>query len=264
MLKHQDNSQPQPPTQPAAQVRVTPEELAAAVTALQIRKEGAPGTIAIGDAVDELGLDATPEEVLAEVEARRRVAPKKRRITIWSYCLLALGLSGVLLGVRLAGVAVVNKFASIPPTAVTFPRAGSLAAVGNEQTAYIDTRGLKQIIGGTPEAQIRVYPHSEIIRWGLIKHDGQTYIQAYTPTTTERTMQAGTFNIFNFENADLNGSAKGLIYLGGGNYDTDVKITLPVRGFKCLDTQQLGQQAKVTITNAHTDDHLWDNFEHNH
>ena len=52
-------------------VRVTPEELAAAVTALQIRKEGQPGTIAIGDAVEELGLDVTPEEVLAEVQARR-------------------------------------------------------------------------------------------------------------------------------------------------------------------------------------------------
>ena len=54
MLKHEDNSQTPFPS--AAQVRVTPEELAAAITALQIRKEGQPGTIAIGDAVEELGL----------------------------------------------------------------------------------------------------------------------------------------------------------------------------------------------------------------
>lgn len=79
MLKHEDNPQAQPQTPPssAAQVRVTPEELAAAVTALQIRKEGQPGTIAIGDAVEELGLDVTPEEVLAEVQARRQAKPKK-------------------------------------------------------------------------------------------------------------------------------------------------------------------------------------------
>ena len=57
MLKHEDN--PQISSQSAAKVRVTPEELAAAITALQIRKEGQTGTIAIGDAVEELGLDVT-------------------------------------------------------------------------------------------------------------------------------------------------------------------------------------------------------------
>ncbi len=67
MLNHE-----QPPeslSPPAAQVRVTPEELAAALARLEARRAGADGKIAIGDAVSELSLDATPEEVLAEVRA---------------------------------------------------------------------------------------------------------------------------------------------------------------------------------------------------
>ena len=83
MLKHENapQAQPQAPSQCAAQVRVTPEELAAAVTALQIRKEGQPGTIAISDAVEELGLDGSPEEILKEVEAQRRSAHKRLSFT---------------------------------------------------------------------------------------------------------------------------------------------------------------------------------------
>ena len=67
MLNHE-----QPPeslSPPASQVRVTPEELAAALARLEARRAGADGKIAIGDAVNELSLDATPEEVLAEVRA---------------------------------------------------------------------------------------------------------------------------------------------------------------------------------------------------
>ena len=98
MLKHEDN--PQSPSPSAAKVRVTPEELAAAVTALQIRKEGSPGTIAIGDAVDELGLDVSPEEVLAELERlhkrtreQTQTALRKRKATVLASFLL-LCLSG--------------------------------------------------------------------------------------------------------------------------------------------------------------------------
>ncbi len=100
MLKHQDISQAQPqmPSPSAAKVRVTPEELAAAITALQIRKEGQPGTIAIGEAVEELGLDVTPEEVLAEVQAWQQATPQRARRQRGRSFVLALGIAGVLLG----------------------------------------------------------------------------------------------------------------------------------------------------------------------
>ena len=108
MLKHEES--PQTPPLPAAQVRVTPEELAAAVTALQIRKEGQPGTIAIGDAVEELELDVTPNEVLAEVQARRQAKPNKARRLRGQRFVFALGIFGVFLGLAVDGKGLLQVF----------------------------------------------------------------------------------------------------------------------------------------------------------
>ena len=84
MLKQEIN-----PEEQAAKVRVTPEELVAAVAALEARKQGASVTIAIGDAVDELSLDNSPEDILREVQARRegvrgrqRTASRRRKWVI--------------------------------------------------------------------------------------------------------------------------------------------------------------------------------------
>jgi hypothetical protein len=53
-------------------LRVTPDELACAVAAVEARRDAANNdTIAIGDAIDQLGLRVSPEEVAAEVDARR-------------------------------------------------------------------------------------------------------------------------------------------------------------------------------------------------
>ncbi len=60
---------------PAAQIRVTPEELAAAMSALEAGKQEAAhhleGTVPIGQVVEEMGLEATPEEVWAQVQKQR-------------------------------------------------------------------------------------------------------------------------------------------------------------------------------------------------
>ncbi len=59
----------------AEQVRVTPEELVEAMSALEARRERETlersRTISIGEAINELGLQATPEELLAAVAATR-------------------------------------------------------------------------------------------------------------------------------------------------------------------------------------------------
>lgn len=98
MLKHEN-----PEEHPAAHVRVTPEELTAAVAALEARRQGIPDTLAIGDAVTELSLTNTPEDILREVQARREREQKQRRRTAikrkWAaslslslFCLLGFGL----------------------------------------------------------------------------------------------------------------------------------------------------------------------------
>jgi len=70
---------------PASQRRVTPQELTRALAAIETKKEEAArrqeeeersvaGTITLGEAVEELGLESTPEEIWAEVQAQHAQA----------------------------------------------------------------------------------------------------------------------------------------------------------------------------------------------
>lgn len=72
MLQHE---QEQPLETPAAQIRVTSEELAQAINALEASKDESArrlaGTVPIGEVVQELRLEATPEEVWAQVQRQR-------------------------------------------------------------------------------------------------------------------------------------------------------------------------------------------------
>lgn len=73
MLQHESHEQPT--TTPAAQIRVTSEELTQAINALQASKDEAArhlaGTVPIGEVVKELNLEATPEEVWTQVQKQR-------------------------------------------------------------------------------------------------------------------------------------------------------------------------------------------------
>ncbi len=82
MLKHDETQH-----LPAAQQRVTAEELARAVSAVDEARaaEQISGTTPIGQVVDELNLDATPEEIWAQVQVQRvedaaRTSPAARQV----------------------------------------------------------------------------------------------------------------------------------------------------------------------------------------
>lgn len=80
MLKHEqtDPSTVSPtlplPVPNAAEARVTPDELNAALQALEDQQSS---TVAIGSVVEELRLNATPEEIWAQVEKQRAEAVPK-------------------------------------------------------------------------------------------------------------------------------------------------------------------------------------------
>lgn len=77
MLEHEPQETPAPQTFtaqiPAAERRVSAEELTRAVSALEDAKaaERVAGVAPIGQVVEELGLDSTPEEIWAQVEKQR-------------------------------------------------------------------------------------------------------------------------------------------------------------------------------------------------
>jgi len=79
MLQHEPLEQT--PETPAAQIRVTSEELAQAINALEASKDAAArhlaGTVPIGEVVQELKLEATPEEIWAQVQRQRAQAAQR-------------------------------------------------------------------------------------------------------------------------------------------------------------------------------------------
>ncbi len=202
MLKHEDISQS--PSSPASKVRVTPEELAAAITALQIRKEGQPGTIAIGDAVEELGLDVTPEEVLAEVQAWRQAKPKKERQSRGRRFVLALGLVGILLGIGINSGILTQAQNSlqaqssqlVPGTdpyhvepgilalnpALPSPVVTTLAETPDGKTVYCSVGGISVAATSryTQEAQPEVNDPITEMSWPVVKHGKDLYVRGWT------------------------------------------------------------------------------------
>ena len=197
MLKHENLTETQPQNPPAAQVRVTPEELAAAITALQIRKEGQPGTIAIGDAVEELGLDVTPEEVLAEVRARQ-VTPSRKRLIRGRRFILALGVAGILLGIGVNSGMLTQAQSSqlVPGTdpyhvepsilalnpALPKPVVTTLAEAPDGKTVYCSVRGISvaETSRYTQEAQPEVNDAVTEMNWPVVKYGKDLYVRGWT------------------------------------------------------------------------------------
>ena len=74
MLKHGEDTEADAPVS-APQARVTPQELSDALAAIEARKQAEAsrlaGTIPIEQAVSELHLDSSPEELWAEVQVQR-------------------------------------------------------------------------------------------------------------------------------------------------------------------------------------------------
>lgn len=260
MLKQTEHAET--PTPNAAQVRVTPEELAAALSHLEAGSAGRDGKIAIGKAVEELSLDAAPEDILRAVEAARQQTARRRRNRRRGLTALLAGLAAV----SGLGMVVFERLPrAVPAAPVVAVPSNTLFALKDDQTAYVDTHGLKQIINYKSPSHIQTYPHSKGIRWGIIKHDGGVYVQAYTLKTTEQGINSSkTFDLRNAEYADLTGGEKGYIVDAASRMHPDVKVTLPLKGLRYRDSQQLDNQAVLMDSSVRSDDHLWDNFEHNH
>ena len=250
MLKHEDTPQTQLP--PAAQVRVTPEELAAAVTALQIRKEGQPGTIAIGDAVEELGLDVTPEEVLVEVQARRQAAPKKKRQVRGQRFVLALGLAGVLLGAVLGEDAWLHLHDS-SDMAQTDANLTPVSLKLDPNLTVGDTSGKIEMLSEVGDNQpVRCtfdnqsstlqyyYPNSSAL-WRLVKHDGKIYVRGWMLNVSSKVMAEDGVDVATENNSGFN-----------------VPITLPLDSFKVMPL--VGSIASFHAVNIHLDKYAYEKW----
>ena len=264
MLKHEDN--PQMPPQSAAQVRVTPEELAAAVTALQIRKEGQPGTIAIGDAVDELGLDVTPEEVLAEVQASR-AAHGRKRFSLRSLLLrqrlglyfaigtLVIGFEYIWARLDAPNGPDTNTSSAVSVSYVASPSAAPAPVhiTADSDLNVADASGEIRLLWEVGDNQpvrctldnqnsnFSQYSPAFPASWTLIKHQGKIYVRGWMLHVSPRVMQAHGIDV---------------AYLNNSGFT--VPVTLSLDGFTV--TPDTGSYAEFHANDIHLDKHAYEKW----
>lgn len=260
MLKHEDNPTSEP--LPAAKVRVTPTELADALAVMQARKEGDLDTIALGDAVHDLNLDETPEDVLRVVQARREevqreqaTSRRKTKRTRW------LALTAAMFAVfpvthllRTHGQTHSASPAAIATPAViaeALPEMQTVSAVPNEQEFYADAHALAQMFQKAPAEQIIVHRTQADPMWSLIKHGGKIYLEAYTPPISENQLKqkhAVLYSVPLDRYATLEGS-KELFYR---------QAEVPLATLSLEDSQMKGPAEQITVSHIVPDSYLWE------
>lgn len=268
MLKHEDNPQTSAPSpsQPASEVRVTPEELAAAITRLEARKDThqhqADSTVAIGDVVEQLGLDATPEEILLEVESGRRSASLQRGTRMSVKQRLGLILTGGLLAASLVVIRMVPEFAGGPT-----PRSDALIVVAsppyapepqrilvNPDLLVGDASGKLVLLSEVGDNQpvhctyniggFKQYsPDSPSATWTLVKHDGRLYARGWMPKMSPKVLQS--------EGADVSAVKRARFI---------VPITLPLKGLSASVSGGASSDAEFHAQNIHLDKHAYEKW----
>ena len=261
MLKHEQPEEPL--SQPAAQVRVTPEELAAAVARLEARRAGADGKIAIGDAVSELSLDATPEEVLAEVRAGQAhfqaVKPKHLSLRERAGLVLAGGaILWALMGYFLSShphtsSPAISQVTSISSTA-NAPRKISLdpnLVVGDAKGKLVQLSEVGDNVpvkcsfsGDTNSFGFSAYSSSDETPWTLIKHNGKVYLRGLVQPTTSKVLST--------DGADLICPSPEVTPPPGYHGF----ITLPVDGFDAVPEGP----SELKVVNVHSDQHAYEKW----
>ncbi len=170
MLQHE---QPELQTQTnAADARVTPEELSAAVKALEEKQSS---TVAIGSVVDELRLNATSEQIWDEVQQQRAqdaaaqtpsaqsfaVMPKarpRRRVRWWAIAVVGVVVWGALHNISIQtspSVTTTSRTTTItsrtmnttPPPAV-IPSGQAITISGDGQSETIPVQGKDVVVTG--------------------------------------------------------------------------------------------------------------------
>lgn len=216
MLHHEE----EPENVGAAQVRVTAEEFARAVARHQARREEAAqkleGTVSLGDAVRELNIDITPEELLAEVQAARAEAqavhavPQARRRPRWGLFAASAGLLAAL-AVSLYGLrqavaplpADVQMSAATLSTVIPITAPDTILVQDNSGKSPV-LRTLQEIPNGVPVhcSLTQTDGHASLAdfsnpstAWTVIKYNGQVYVRGWIANMSRQAMHAGNVTL---------------------------------------------------------------------
>jgi hypothetical protein len=246
MLHHQTDSTEE--TSVSANARVTPEELAKALAAIEARQEQSAtetaNTIPIGDAIRQLGFDASSDEIWTEVQAQRQSQvqtirtrmPRKVRLRLWlAACAGVFGLVGIISAIDTQNTTS-NVQITAPPMQMMMPPAPrtfikTLAEIQNHETFYCDADTAEKILkGSVPLSQILVTDGAptqgqEISSsWEFTKNNGKLSLHGFMAPRSPAAMQAGEIPIYNMRFDDT----------GEGGLNYSEPLTLPLGKFKLV------------------------------
>ncbi len=240
---------------PLANLRVTPQELAEAVAAVESRREGEGGgrdTIAIGDAIEQLGLSVTPQEVYAEIRRKQAAQqqatipavmpvalPKKRlrfRAILWRTVITAslIGNAVWLAAPVPTRQVVFETGKSTPASMKPFVQGGSIRAseVTAERPGYAKLYQLHELATGS------ALPKNTMLRadyfsagagesqWKISKLDGKYVVQGYTYPEGQSSMHMNNGTVVSGDKANF--------FSHNMNDETMLPRTIPLDEFKSI------------------------------
>lgn len=257
----QSQEEPDAPV-PAAQVRVTPQELASALARLESRHEAGrqheAGTVALGEAVQELGLPVTPEELWREVQSDRaqaQPAPLRSKQT------RAARLSGVAAATLLAvmGMFALSQTRSVPPTPepaivlapatpqaapISLPQGLVVRDTGNRMvllSEVADNRPVLCNLTATDQTAAFAPFASDSQHWTLVKHGGRVYLRGWIADMSPAALRSSPVEIHPLRQYVVSAGLH------------PVPVTLPVDGF--MSTPGLTNDDMISATGVKPDAH---------
>jgi hypothetical protein len=229
VLRHQEETSIAPhAAASAAETRVTPQELADALTAIEARRterdRQIEGTIPIGEAVRQLGLEIAPDEILEEVRAQRtrqaaveeaqtlRAAQPKARPRPWLW-LVALVFAPFFLYSLRSGTRVPPSPAATPVLSSSQQSAilvvdeigergvlRTLAEIGDGRPVRCGwTDAVSLLTGGEASSYgyMEGQEQSGPKRWRIIKHGGRIYLRGWLALPmSEAALQTGAVTLY--------------------------------------------------------------------
>ncbi len=199
--------------------RVTPEELSAAIRAIEERKaqerKRIAETVGVAEIVRELGIDASPEEILREVEAQRLKQASEPMLE-------AAGLNKKFYDKPFAGTSI-KKMAAAAVFSITVivftaapaiwsarmadrakilspPISETLAQVPDNHPVTCDTANLEKLVETHGKGQIVVTDGLNPLNspWTLVKENGGVYVLGYMQSKmTQAALDAGPVTLYN-------------------------------------------------------------------
>lgn len=221
MLKQ--DAVPEPPLT-VSQMRVTPDELTQALAAIEARRQADAGTIPLDQAVSELHLDSTSDEIWAEVQAQRaKVAAARQKPAPAAQAAPVSGLRGrdhlrrrglrrlvapaVVIGLLMSAGIIPHNFTphGFSPSLITkaaAPTLRPLSAVPDGKEVYADDAALIQISEGKPAAQVVISENATGNRWNLVKTGGHVYLRGYIESASSfQSLRCKPLNVYNDDNS---------------------------------------------------------------